>query len=182
MSLNKNTFFILVVLVQILIPNMSYAGDWKFRARETYDQFQINNSGTEIKYSGLSNTINFWYEEPFDLSYGFAFGPVIGGAKTDEVNAPLGDKIKLFFVGSEIKYFPLNDFGLYTRGGIYYDFLQVSAGDSPDGIGLYLGAGYEFKVGKLGLSLEAGLRKAELSRNTGLEALSFALGLHFYKF
>ncbi len=182
MSLNKNTFFILLVFLQVFLPSVSHAGDWKFRARETYDQFRIFDGPSESKYSGLSNAFNFWKEEPFDLSYGLVIGPLIGGAKAEDSTGLYVDRVKLYFLGAEAKYFYYENFGLFSRAGIYYDYLDLSRSRWRDGLGLYIAVGYEFNISGVGVSLESGLRRSDLSQGVVLQALSFALGVHFYEF
>ncbi len=175
------TLFGLFIL--IATSDLCQAGEFRFRAREHYDQHSLTYNNENVKYQGFSNTINFWYEKPFDLSVGLAGGSLFGSARTDET-APngIGETIQLYFLGVEAKYFPLdNPKPLFVRAGLYWSLLDSKAAlTSQNGASFYAGAGWEFLAwSEVGIAPELGLR---LWRLQGIEITTFniSLGVHFY--
>ncbi|MCJ8276607.1 MAG: hypothetical protein MJK18_07180, partial [Bdellovibrionales bacterium] len=74
--------FIFVSLISLFTIE-SWAGEWKFRAREHYEIHDISVGNQEFTYKGFSNTLNFWYEDPFNYSLGLAAGPLLGSSRID---------------------------------------------------------------------------------------------------
>ncbi len=163
-----------------------FPSEWKFRAREHYEIHSIKlKNGNTYKYKGFSNTINFGLEEAFKYYYALAAGPLLGGGSLDKGPAPLelDNKIKLFNLGLEAKYFILQELpGLFLRGGLGYNFINAGQGsaDSSKGGSYYLGLGYEVRVKKLGIALEIATRQTSLSGNIQISSFTPSIGFHFY--
>ena len=174
--------FVLLSLV-ILISDFAFAGKIKIRAREHYELLKIKTDNTEDKYKGLSNTVNIWWEKPYDISYGISFSPIFSGLREEDDNSTFGKKIQTINAGLELKYFPkVLIRNLYVRPGITYTVLK------PDnqirnlsGYSAYLGLGYEIEFKKFGLALEAAYRYSDLENNTTIETITPSIGFHFYK-
>ena len=158
------------------------SAQWAVRAREHFESHEYKYSGQKIKYTGLTNTINIWREEPYKWALGLALGPVIGSAKEKNSGAALGEEIQLSILGVEGKYFPFaGQIDLFTRLGITYSKLDTEMGpDDPDGIGYYAGVGYEFRTEMLGIALEFGIRYVDLSSDITGTIVTPSIGFHFY--
>lgn len=133
-------------------------------------------------YKGLSNTVNVYYEVPFNYSIGFALSPVLPGLSNLEqktANSPLGDEIMLTTYGLEVKY----HFGqFFIRPGVGYAYLKSDEGNRRDGKFTYLGFGYEFQLKHFGLALELAQRETELNNGTDISTYTPNIGFHFYKY
>lgn len=173
------SFFFLISIV--IVPLESHSA-WKFRAREHFDFHQIQFGDESAPYRGLSNTINFWYERPFDSAFGLSFGPLLGSANNSNPNSStFGQKITLYHWGLEYKKYLLR--GFFTRPSLGWSYLNSSGSEnSRDGFYAYLGAGYEFKISSIGLALEIAARHSWLARDVSALSITPSLGLHFYDF
>ncbi len=165
---------------------MAQAGKIKIRAREHYELHSIKIDNQNLKYSGLSNTINVWYEVPFKYSFGVFISPIIGKTPiNDKKNSNLlGDQIQIFNLGLEFKkYIPLfNKEQFFYRTGLSWIKIK-SEGQSEDlnGLGLYLGFGYEFKYKRMGIAPEFAMRYGVLESNNSITSVTPSIGFHFYK-
>lgn len=176
----------IILLMSLFISELALAkAEWKWRAREHFETHFIEKSGTEVKYKGLSNTINYWHEIPFDRSIGFAFGPVIGDATREEtgLDTELGRKLKLITLGVEYKKWYSQEIPIFVRLGLNYQKLQNS-GTTGDvsGTGLYYGVGYEYVVNGVGIALEYAIRQSNLSSGVSVKSITPSIGFHFYPF
>lgn len=173
--------FILLSFI-ILISDIAFAGKIKVRAREHYELLKIKTDNTTDKYKGLSNTVNIWWEEPYEISYGISISPILSSLREEDDNSTFGKKIKTINAGVELKYFPKKLFRyLYLRPGLSYTILKpdkIIANRS--GYSAYLGLGYEIPFKKFGLALEFAYRYSELEMNTIIETITPSIGLHFY--
>ena len=65
-----------MILIFLCVVETAFAGKWRLRAREHFDTVtlkygnQIENETT----SGIGPTINFWWEEAYENSFGLALG------------------------------------------------------------------------------------------------------------
>jgi hypothetical protein len=159
---------------------------FKMRAREHYEVHNIKGENFETKYKGFNNTVNLWWENPYDLYYGFSFSPIFSGLKNKE-DQSLGDEIDYFNIGLELKYFPkdylpsvLENF--YIRPGTGYSVLKPGNNvNDAKGYNLYLGLGYEYPFKHLGLALEVAYRYANLEDGVSVQSFTPSIGFHFYE-
>ena len=179
----------ILLLCLALAPSFVEAGSIRIRAREHFDFYHVRYSSVlgSADYNGMSNTINVWWEDPKKFSFGLAFNPVLGSADISGI-APLGtgDKVTLWSVGLEAKYFVWQDANsllqnVFTRGGLFFHVFDT---DGPLGnllgTGLYAGTGIEVPVWIIGLSLELAFRGVLLEKSTQLFAATPSIGVHFY--
>ena len=174
-------YVFLFLLVTFVIPSESEAAKWRFRAREHYDIHKIKIEAETYEYQGLSNTINFWYEDPKKEAYGLAFGPLIGSARSREDVDPLqfGNKVQLFYVGAEYKKYFLEDF--FVRPGLFWSSLETKGQLDPNtGYSAYLGIGYEIDVSNVGIALEVAFRQSYLQNDIEISTITPSIGVHFY--
>ena len=172
----------LAPLLALFSPNAA-PGDWKFRAREHYEIHNISVGTQNLDYSGFSNTINFWYEKPFDYSLGIALGPLFISSKISDSssNILLGNSLKLYSVNVEYKRFLVK--GLFVRPALGWSILDSNGNiESSSGINLYAGAGYEFLIHKVGLAFELAVRQSYLSNDIRVSSFTPSIGIHFYNF
>lgn len=178
----KSFFFALVLFSTF----QSFAGSFAMRAREHFEIHDLDIGEQSLKYTGLSNTINLWYEVPFKYSIGLSFSPILAKMYIDDKSASslLGEDIKIYNVGTEYKQFLnfLNRDQFYTRLGISWIKLR-SYGTHPDsnGLGIYVGGGYEFKYKRVGIAPEIAFRYGVLERGDSLLSFVPSVGVHFYK-
>ena len=181
----KNAVAMLILLIALVMPLASLAGDFKARAREHIDIHKIDiNNGNNLSYSGLSNTINIWWEKPRIYSIGLAFNPIFGSASADnDVGTGLSDKIKLITLGVEGKYYHhYAAKNLFSRFGVGASQLDTNGIlDNVDGYHLYVGAGWEFDVNGVGIALEMAFRQSRLSQNIIINSITPSIGVHFYR-
>ena len=171
----KYLFFIL------LIPSFSFAQKFKVRAREHFEIHTIDVNGIETKYKGLSNTLNFWWEKPYDISYGFSLSPVFSNLEAQD-SPILGNDITFWNIGFELKYHFLSaNKSIFVRPGIGYSLLKPdNSVEDASGYFLYTGIGYEIPFKSFGLALEFGVRYSDLSDNITVESITPSIGFHFY--
>ena len=179
----KKSVWTLLILLSSFLPSLAEAGNVRLRAREHFEWLSVKYGparDTE-RYFGLTNTINVWYEEPFQYAFGLAVGPVIGSA--DSRNSPpigTGSKIRLWNIGLEGKafFFPEEN-GFFGRIGFTANIL-----DTGGTLGNLLGGGYylgwETRIGKLGVAPELAFRHVLLEQNSQVFAFTPSIGLHFY--
>ena len=172
-------------LLIMLIAETASAEQIKMRAREHFDFHNIMFSdGATHSYSGLSNTINLWWEKPKNYSLGLAFNPILGSATTDDnVNSRLDEEVRLITLGVEGKYhhryFVSN---LFSRVGFGASRLQGSgATGEVDGYHAYLGLGWEFNVKGVGVALEMAYRRSQLGQGITIDSITPSIGVHFYR-
>ena len=170
-----------VILFLVIFSSCSFAEQVKMRAREHFDTHQITIGDTTETYRGLSNTINLWVEEPFKYSYGFYLNPVIGSAHQDESDLrEIGTRLTFVHAGVEAKSFLLLE-TLFGRLGMgWSQLLSNGPLEASNGYNVYAGLGVEFKIGEVGVALEAAYRLTRLQNE--IEATSFtpSIGFHFY--
>ncbi len=173
-----------IILYIILIFNISelFAGEVKFRAREHYEVITIKDNDNSEKYKGFSNTVNIWWEKPYDISFGLSFSPIFSSLKGEE-DSIYGEKVKIINAGLELKYFykQLLKY-MYFRPGLSYTILKPDTSlKNRTGMSGYLGIGYEYPFKKFGLAFELAYRYSDLEHDTRIEAFTPSVGLHFYK-
>jgi hypothetical protein len=162
----------------------SFAGQWAFRARENFEVTQASESSQS--FSGFSSTINFGYEEPFKYFYGLGIQPGLGSfeEKDDIQSLTLGNEIRIYQIGSDIKYFPVEGSMGFLRNTIFYALVSTkTAVDNIGGYGGSLSIGWEFWLYDLfALAPEVGYKYTRLRTDEDLSTLFISVGLHFYKF
>jgi len=173
-------FKLLSLILVFIVSDFALSADFKMRAREHYEIHTVQTPNKSQVFRGLSNTINFWWEEPFDISYGFALSPVLASLKSDSTS-PLGDEILYYNLGGEVKFFPKVALeNIYIRAGLAYAMILPGEGSDLTGVSFYSGIGYEIPIGNVGLALEVGNRVAFLTDSTMVTSLIPSLGVHFY--
>ena len=69
--------------------------------------------------SGIGPTINFWWEEAYENSFGLALGLMYIDFARESESIGRGQRMELWKLGFEGKHDPLQvDGGLFLRGGI----------------------------------------------------------------
>lgn len=174
---------ILVFSVLFTVGSYSFAMNFKVRAREHFETHKISAPGVDTTYKGLSNTLNFWWENPYDIYYGFSVSPVLASLKSQDSTNPMGEKVDFINVGFELKYFFKDILSqVFVRPGVTYSHLKPKNHiSSKSGYALYLGIGYEYPFDMFGLAVEYGYRYAELSDDYKVESVTPSIGFHFYK-
>lgn len=175
-----NKVFVFCVL---LMSQVAIAGDFEFkiRAREHFETHKFSSASIDTTYRGLSNTINLWWEKPYDISYGFSVSPILSGIRNKEVSAPFGEEIILVNYGFEMKYFLKSLLSqLYVRPGITYAELSGDQTFTKSGHSLYLGLGYEYPFERFGLAFEVAHRYTELTEGITVNSFTPSIGFHFY--
>lgn len=166
--------------------SVTLAEQWALRARENYETIKVSGLTEALVFSGFTPTINFFYEKPYVLSYGLSLNPPLGSVEEkDDINSILGTEIKLWQVGGEIKYFPIEDLKGFVRGGLTYQLIDTKTSlDNIGGYGIYLGAGWEFPIfdNLLSLAPEVGYRRSEFRQSISADTFLVSIGVHFYKF
>ena len=61
------------VILCYCISSILLAQSFKLRIREQYEVNTIKFNGMNYKYNGFSNTLNFWYEDPYNISVGLSY-------------------------------------------------------------------------------------------------------------
>ncbi len=176
---------ILSAFLLLMAAGELMAGSIRLRAREHFEISTVRYGGLNDSenYSGTTNTLNVWYEEPFRYAFGFAGGPMLGSARTDHP-APLGTdaQIRLWHFGVEGKYFvfPAKN-GFFGRAGLSGLALDTRGSEGTLwGAGVYAGLGWEFKIGKVGIAPELAVRQGWLERSSQIFSFTPSIGLHFY--
>ena len=167
----------------LVFSGSALAYDIKLRAREHYEILTIKDDVNTAKYAGLSNTVNLWFERPYDMSFGLSFSPVFSGLKSKDSSSVFGSEVQTYNIGFELKKFHKPLFRhAYIRPGLSYSILRPDSNlENLDGVSLYLGLGYEFAFNKFGLALEVAYRGTWLENSTRIQAITPSLGFHFYK-
>ncbi len=162
----------------------SFAAQWAFRARENYEVTKV--SDTQQNFAGLSSTINFLYEEPFKYSYGLGINPGLSSfeEKNNIVSLNLGKEIRVYQLGSDIKYFPVDGAKVFVRNTLFYALVDTkTAVDNIGGYGASLSVGWEFWLYDLfSLAPEVGYKYTRLRTDENLNTIFVSVGLHFYNF
>jgi hypothetical protein len=177
-NLRKSILFIL----SLLITTASFAGNWKFRAREHFENFKFEGTTQNYSFKGYTNTLNWWYEEAEKYSIGLALSPIFGNLSAGDLlsKQTLGNKITVQNIGIEFKYFPIKKLKLlYTRIGLYQHTLKSEL-DDESSMGFLYGIGYEIPYKKVNFALEIGRRSINFD-DLKATATSIALGVHFYR-
>jgi len=165
-------------------------GNLRMRFRESVGWMDIKYGVLDDKatYFGSSNTVNVWFERPFDYSVGFAFSPIFGSSRS-RGNVPAGTNasVKLYTIGLEAKYFFLQKRtkwkGTFGRLGLAGNILDVRGSVGVNGgFSYYLGFGYEFKLWKTGVAPEIAFRHVFLDGSTRILSISVSLAVHLYLF
>ncbi len=181
-------FFIALFFLATCPPAFAGAFDnIRVRAREHFEthRYEFGELGKSETYRGLTNTINVWYERPFEYSIGLALGPVIGGARSDGPSEALpqaGGKIQLAVAGIEAKYFPVSGVKGFTRVGVAWHSLKTNGtyGDVT-GWGYYGGLGWEIPIKWVSIAPEVAFRQVHLANDITGRIFTPSIGLHFYK-
>lgn len=172
----------LTTLILLLLSLEAMAQKFKVRAREHVETNRIFADGTETVYKGLTNTINFWWEKPYDISYGFSLQPVLANIRTNDSGTYLGERVTLINIGFELKYFPkVLSANLYARPGIAFSRLSSDNVRNLDGHSYYLGVGYEYPFEQLGVAVEMAYRYSKLSQDVEINSITPSIGFHMYK-
>ena len=173
----------LIIFLLLSFALEANAMKFKVRAREHVETHKIDINGAETTYKGLSNTINLWWEMPYELYYGFYISPVFSSLEEDESGSPLGEEIHLFSAGFAGKYFVHKLIqNTYLRLEIGYSELRPdNSVDDATGVSYLIGYGYEFPLEMFGLALEAAYRYSDLSDNTTVKSFTPSIGFHFYE-
>ncbi len=171
----------------LLWGSFGYSGGLRVRIREHFDWYRVKypSQTSRVSYFGMSNTLNVWYEEPFDYAFGLALMPILGSAKaTNGVVSGTNEKIRLWNLGVELKYFLQPEvLKIFVRAGLGVNFLDTRAElGTFVGASYYLGLGYEFQIWKLGISPEVALRHVLLEQGANVLLFTPSLGIHFYIF
>ena len=159
----------------------------KFRARESFENLEFEYQGQKQSYRGFSNTINLFYEKPFQYSLGLAFGSIFSSlqAKNNQPLQNLGEKVSFYFVGLESKLFFLHSGkrGFFFRPGIYLQILKSGGPSGDDKASAILGGlGYEFLVYKnISLAPEVAYKRGTAG-DFNFAGITYSLGVHFYSF
>ena len=170
-----------LLLIWLFFTGQAYASI-KVRAREHIEVHTVDRNEQKAVYRGLSNTINIWYEKPYEYSFGLAFGPLLGSAKALDSEI-FGSEFTLYSINFEYKVFPSRLLmNTYTRLGLgYSQFRPENDLGIQEGANFYTGLGYEFAFDSFGLALELAYRHTELSAGISVDSFTPSLGLHFYK-
>lgn len=178
-------FLCMTLYSPVGMSNFWSEGDYKFRARESYEWLQFKTGSQTQQYQGLTNTINFFYEKPFDYSYGLAFGSLFSGLNSPQALPGLSENLEIYFIGLEGKLFFLGSQrqGFFTRPGLFFHQVQ-NEGPRGDlnGLSLLTSIGYEFLIYQdVALAPELAFKSGESGPYTW-QGLTLSLGLHFYEF
>lgn len=178
-------FFAAFCLFAFLCESASFAGRLRFRAREHFDTMTIRyeESDREETPSGIGPVINFWWEEPYENSFGLALGLTLIDFEKSSEALGRGQNMELWERGVEGKHYLVHgEGGLYFRWGVSRNQLQTggSLGELT-GTGGYLGIGWELPFEILGLALEIGHRQTRLEDRVFMDIRSPSIGVHFYE-
>ncbi|MBC8259594.1 MAG: hypothetical protein H8E38_11290 [SAR324 cluster bacterium] len=157
----------------------------RLRAREHFDTVKLNyeNQFEKETTSGIGPTINFWWEEPYQFSFGLALGLMYIDFNRQSKSIGRGQRMELWKLGFEGKHDPFQgDGGIFIRWGVSKNLLK-SEGTLGElkGNGAYLGIGWEFPFEILGLALEIAQRQIRLENNLSIVTTSPSIGVHFYR-
>lgn len=171
-----------LIFVLFVFSSLSVSAfEFKMRAREHYETHKVLAS-KNIEYKGFTNTINLWWEKPYDISVGFFFSPLLAKFYNDSPNFGYGKEFRFLATGVELKYFP-KIYNFYLRSSLGYSKIKDSNSIlDEDGLSLYFGLGYEFSLKNFGLALEVAQRKSYYSNSVEVDTFSPSIGFHFYKY
>lgn len=173
------TIAVSVLITALLAPD-AIAGSFRIRARENFETGKINfgDGRGNLSHRGFVSVFDLWYEEPFEHMVGLTVHRGrLNHVGSDENSAET-------VLGLEGKYFPMGkEKPGFFRGGL------LAAAVDPAGpasaawnYGFSVSAGWEYPVWKLGLAPEVGTKLLWGSRGRRWQALTIALGVHFYVF
>ena len=97
------------------------AGKLRLRAREHFDTVTVNYKNLIVKEttSGIGPTINFWWQDPYENSFGLAVGLMYIDFLHESESIGRGQRMELWKLGLESKHDPFQgDSGLFSRCGI----------------------------------------------------------------
>lgn len=161
------------------------AAPFHLRAREHFETVDVKNLGGQgqTRYEGLTNTINYWYEQPFHFSIGLAASPLLATLPVLGPHAAgTGERIRLLHLGAEAKWFPRPELvSFFTRAGVFSstlatrDVLGTFRGES-----ILFGIGYEWNWDGIGIAPEFDWRLGQLDASVSFVSRGPAIGLHFY--
>ena len=175
----------LFIIICYCISSLLLAQNFKLRIREKYEINTIKFNDINYKYHGFSNTLNFWYEDPYNVAIGLAYSPILSGLNCSGDNCIFGDEVHIFNYGLEIKYFINNVVkNVFVLPGIGYARLITRYNDSlPNygGIYFYGSLGYEYPFDSFGFSMEIGYRYISLREEISISTIMPSVGFHFYK-
>jgi len=174
-----------LLLTTILLSTQSaLCAKIKMRAREHFEVHEVNTKAGMEMYRGLTNTINLWWEDPYNYSFGLAFTPVIASINEVKNSSSFGEKITQQNIGVEYKFFlsSINK-SLFSRLGFGYSKLEADSGPRDEYYGQfsYFGFGYEIPMNKFGLALEVAYRYADYNDDLYIKTITPSIGFHFYK-
>ena len=144
---------------------------------------ESNTRGKNLTIGGLAILCNFWFEKPFDYSYGLAGGSLFSSSRVQ--GSPLeilGSSIKFYYLGLELKYFPSDHLkGLFTRIGLYGTAIDTNRQTGTlRGWSYHSSIGWEFLIkNMIGLAPEIGIRQG-YAQGLFFTSYSLGLGIHFY--
>ncbi len=161
----------------------------RLRAREHFEFNSIHygSAKPDQNYFGLADTVNLWYEKPFEWAFGLGAG-ILPGSPLNRQPAPpgVGGKPDVWHAGFEFKYFlgqllGVRMPGLFGRLGATANILDTNG---PRGTilggGYYVGAGYEFLIWKIGLAPEVAFRHVIYQEHVREYSFTPSFGVHFY--
>lgn len=173
------------LFIFLLMPFFEvHGGQFAVRARENFETTKFKGDLGSLDFQGFTPTINLYYEEPYKLSYGASVNVPLGTIEEkDGRNTVLGDEIKVWQLGADIKYFPVEELKGFVRSTATYQLLDTKVAlDNLGGYGLYVGAGWEFPLFDLfSLAPEVGYRHSEF-RIGSADTVLISIGVHFYQF
>ncbi len=174
---------VLSLCLAVIFSLESFASQWALRARENYEVNKVSDS--QQNFSGLSSTINFGLEEPFKYFYGLGIQPGLGSfeEKDDIQSLNLGKEIRIYQIGSDIKYFPIEGSMGFFRNTLFYALVSTKTTvDNIGGYGASISAGWEFWLYDLfALAPEVGYKYTRLRTDENLNTVFISIGVHFYK-
>ena len=177
--MNRYSLFFLTIF---LVQNV-HSASIKMRAREHVTYHEIHSSSQIQIYKGLTNTINIWWEEPYEYSFGISFMPVLAGLRSAKDSNTFGDKVTHQNIGLEYKFYPkiISDW-LFLRPGLGYSMLETNGHNTKDYHGkfAYLGVGVEIPYDRLGMAIEMAARYSDYD-DIYMKSITPSIGFHFYK-
>jgi hypothetical protein len=179
------SFVLNIILLAFFWPTVGHAALFHLRAREHYETVRVKNLGSQdiSKYQGFTNTLNYWYEQPYHYLLGIAASPLLATLPVyGSHDAGAGKRIRLLHLGVEGKYFPVpSHINVFVRGGVYAATLSTrDTLGSFHGQSALLGIGYEWDWDGIGIAPEFSWRIGKLSQNVSFTAAGPAIGVHFY--
>ena len=161
-----------------------YAQSFRVRAREHFDTVWINYKqiGKKSADSGIGPNINLWMEDPYNYSIGLSYSHLFIDNEADLQIEGIDSDMELVKLGVEYKtYFFKNEGGPFSRLGLSANTLKTKGTLSDlNGMGAYLGFGWEIKFQKIGLAFEAAGRKIHFEDDIEVTTYSPSIGVHFY--